>query len=311
MNELGKVTTPTTVSKLYEELATLYEHDQEPELRAIALEKAIEGRPNDTNLQFGAAYSYSMKKLEALALLYYKTLLHFQPDHATALNNIGVQYRNLEMPIRSVKHYKMSAQLNETLAMANLAYIFMGTGLGEEASDILRRAMQQEHMHQHIGSAVASLSEREEGESKTEERYLNSAREQQRFFLAFAEAYFIANPNGPNFNGSWQLPNGIEVMITQAEAQIEAHGARDGEEYKFTGRPSNRGARIKIERKTKRTSTLSSLFRPPTLLASFSPSDITFSSGAGYAYLSPDGQQLFIMSLESNVPSFETLTRIK
>jgi tetratricopeptide (TPR) repeat protein len=311
MNELKDMTDPSALAKLYEGLASLYGLNQEPEFRAIALEKALESKP-DVNLQFSAAYSYSRKdeNLAALALLHYKTLLRFQPDHAVALNNIGVQYRSLQMPIRSIKYYRMSAAHGETLAMANLANIFMNVGLAEEASEILHKAIQQENVHKNIGSALAALSENEDEESKIEERLLNSSREQQRFISLFAEAYFVSQPNCPPFEGEWQLQNSMEVTISRVGDYIEGNGVRDKEEYKSKCLFSNRGAKVSIDRKTKRA-TLGSLLSASPFSSPFSSSDISVNHASGYAYLSLDGQQLFIMSLESNLPSFETLTRLQ
>jgi hypothetical protein len=41
----------------------------------------------------------------------------------------------------------------------------------------------------------------------------------------------------------------------------------------------------------------------------FNP-EFNVSQELGYAYLSPDGQQIFVMSLKEDAPSFETLTRM-
>jgi hypothetical protein len=74
MDMLGKVISPAAMSRLYEGLAELYNEDQDLELRAFALEKALELKPNDTAAHFKTAYSYSFKNLERLALLHYKIL---------------------------------------------------------------------------------------------------------------------------------------------------------------------------------------------------------------------------------------------
>src|SRR2546421_13119309 len=76
MSQLGVITSLDAASKLYEGLAALYHLDDNAEFRAIALEKALERRPNDTSLHFDAAYSYSEGKLEKLALLHYKIAIN-------------------------------------------------------------------------------------------------------------------------------------------------------------------------------------------------------------------------------------------
>ena len=87
MHELASVSSPAAAAELYQGLASLYEEEGNHELRAIAVEKALEARPEDTSMRFNAAYSFSEKGFAALALLHYSTLRRFKPDHATALNN--------------------------------------------------------------------------------------------------------------------------------------------------------------------------------------------------------------------------------
>ena len=313
MNELGKLTSHNAVAKLYEGLASLYELKQDPELQAIALEKAIENRPNDTDLHFTAAYSYSEREFDALTLLHYKTLLRFTPDNDAALNNIAHAYALLEMPMRAVKFFKKSTEFDNTLAMSNLAERFTHAGFAEEALQILDKAKQQTDMHAKVGSAISEISEKEETESKTEELMLNSASEQQKFLLSFAEAYFPEKPDLPNFKGVWQSADGIEMTITQSEDQIEANCVSDNVKYKFEGSTSNRAARII-------TYKVSNLPLPPALSDMFvnqqqstvdnlSNSEPLFIEDLrGYAYLSLNGQQLFIMKLKEH-ENFMTLSR--
>jgi hypothetical protein len=200
------------------------------------------------------------------------------------------------MPISAVKFYKKSADLNNTLAMANLAYLYLDAGLTEEASKILDKAKEQPEFHPNVGRALSALIERGEAESKKEEEHLKSAREQQRFFLSFAEAYFIKMPDPPSFVGKWKFPDGIEVMITQNEKEIEAKWVRDNLNYKFTGHIKNRGSRITNYKEAPIRSLLSQIMSHDEY-------------GRGFAYLSQDGQQLFMMNLKGNEYSFETLKR--
>ena len=298
--ELGKVTAPDAVSALYEGLAQLYEMAEDPELRAFALEKALESRPNDTSLQFSAAHSYGQKDLDVLALLHYNTLLTFSPDNPGALNNISIQYENLQMPMRSVEFYKKAIELGETLAASNLAYRLMNAGFKGEAAEILDKAKEQKNLHANVGSAIAAISDKEQAETDSEESYLTAAREQQRFLLSFAEAYFRPKPDCPTFAGVWRFPDGTDLTMTQEPDQIEAKWVRDETEYKLTGHTSNRAARIKtrgVYKGMRRTSLLGSMIRSDEY-------------SRGYIYLTPDGQNLFLMNLKDQKHSLLTLDKI-
>lgn len=292
MHELGKVTNPDAVFNLYEGLASLYELAEEPELQALALEKALESRPNEPKLRFDVAYSYGAKNLDVLSLLHYKTLLNRNPDNATALNNIGVQYKRLQMQIGSVNCYKKAVELHETLAAANLASIYMDAGFIEEASLILDEAQQQKDVHPNVWMVRAKLSEIKKEEVEIEERYLKSAKEQQNFLRLFAEAYFTEKLNSLNsFSGLWRLPNGKEIIITETEDKIAAKYNPDNqnEQKYFTGSASNQAARLTF------------------------PSSSSYSSDSkpGYAYLSPDGQKIRIMILKKTKHDIFTLVREK
>jgi tetratricopeptide (TPR) repeat protein len=289
MQEIGEVTGPEAVYTLYKGLASLYRLAEEPELRALALEKALEIRPNDTSLLFDVAYAYGQEKLRPLEILHYNTLLQFEPDQTAALNNIGVCYERLQMPVHSVKFYRKAADLDHTLAVANLAYRFMNAGFTEEASQILDKAKQQPKLHPNVGRAIAAISEREEAESKIEEHLLNAAREQQRFLRSFAEAYFTERSNCRSFfGGAWRFPDGDEVTIIQTETDIKAEWDNDDGKYRLEGHVSNQAARITIYKKN-------------ILLPRYDE------DSRGYAYLSPDGEQLHIMTLKEQEYSLTTL----
>ena len=297
MHEMAGVTSPEALSQLYEGLASLYELSEDPDLRALALEKAIEIRPNDTSLHFQAAYSYSQRELDVLSLLHYKTLLRFDPIDKTALNNLGVQYDRLGMPIRSANMYKKSFEQEETLAAANLAFRLINAGFLQEARAVLDEAKKQEDIHPNVGNAIAALSDKDKEEKKTEDEALSLATEQQGFMRHFAEAYFIERPDPPRFSGMWRSGDGIEMTVTQSGNQVEAHWVRGDKQYKFTGQACNRAGKITTGRVVEGYSVLR------TILGSAEES-------RGYVYLSSDGERMFIMNMEGRKHSFLTLDRI-
>lgn len=172
MGLLGIETSPDAKTELYQGLAWIHEQLGDSLLRAFALEKALEFRPNDTSLRFSAAYSYSQTELKTLALLHYQILLSFTPDESMALNNIGVEYDRLQMPRRSVAKYKSAAESGNTLAMANLAFKYLPAGFAEEAAAILAKARELENPHPNVGRAMASLADGADGEQEKEQEVL-------------------------------------------------------------------------------------------------------------------------------------------
>jgi tetratricopeptide (TPR) repeat protein len=247
MRELGLTTDPQVASDLYVGLAERYEEAKEMELRSLALEKALESKLNDTSLLFNTAYSYShIDDASPLSFLHYKTLLKFDPNHQRGLDNLGVACDRLKMPVAAVSSYKKSAKLKNTLAAANLANLYLREGFAEEAQELLDEARLQTEVNPGVGKMMARLSEMRETEEKIEERQLKIAREQQVFFLSYAESRFTIRPEPPNFNSTWKLPDGIEVTSTQTESQLQLSWVRDENHYKFEGSLINRAAKGKI-----------------------------------------------------------------
>jgi Flp pilus assembly protein TadD len=313
MQEIGKETDFEAIAILYEGLAALYELSEDQELRALALEKALEIRLSDQNLRFRAAYAYSHKDFEALALLHYKTLLEFNPKEATSLNNIAILYDSLKMPISSVNYYKKSFDLNETLAAANLSYRLMDAGFIDEASRYLEQAKQQINPHPNVGRAIAAISDKIESENKTESNTLEVAREQQRYFLFFAEAYFSQKPDSPHFSGSWSFSNGVKVAITQNGSQINASWFTKTEEFKFEGIISNRAAKISTsKRKIEDPKTAEEKKKQNPWGATLWGFGNWFTEvSKGYIYISLDGKHLKMMNFEGSKHSFSPLVMVQ
>lgn len=286
MNSIVNTTEPAALSSLYAGLADLYHKAGIWDLRAIAFEKAIENKPNDYNLRFGAGYAYSQKEFESLAMLHYQALLRFKPDYSLALNNLGVQYKNLGMPIKAVHHYKSASKLGETLASANLANILISNGFLDEARTILNEAKQKDDAHRNVANAIASIAKEQQAEEDVEDRVLKAAREQQRFLSRFAEAYFAKSSVDLLLNGQWKFPNDTVVTIEQVGKKVQAQWTYQGTESKITGSVSNRGA-----------------------ILDFKEGVYSITTYQGYAYVSENGQQLFIMRIHENDQSFMTLTK--
>lgn len=294
MHEIGSLTHADALSILYNGLASFYEKAENREFRAIALEKALEIQPNNPDLHFGAAYSYAEKEFRSLSLFHYRTLLHFKPDYAAALNNIGVLYKSLEMPVKSVNTFKEAIKLDHTLAMANIAYGYLDAGFEEEALQILDRAKQQKEPHPNVGRAISAISDRKETELKKEETELNVAGEQQRYILDFADAYFSEKPDCPSFSGLWRTSDGIEIDIAHGITDIEGYWTVGKTKYKIIGTVINRGAIVSIYQEE----------------YVWSSSKLEFVlNRKGYAYLAADGQKLSIMTMKEGRHTFIELAK--
>lgn len=281
---------------LYEALASHYEETKEHESRAFALEKALENRPDDTDLRFEAALAYGEAGFPALSLSHYQILLQTSPNNEGALNNAGVSFASLNMPIKAVDSYQAAYALGNTLSAANLAHLYLRAGFVEDASELLDEAMQMENPHPNVAGAIARISTNKEADDLIEKDTLKSAREQRVFFLAFAEQRFASSGEDGEFVGEWQSDEGYRVSITREEGKTKAAWTAGKKNYSFTA--SVDGSTAKLSEIRARDAELK-IWTYGELVAD-----------SGYAYLSDDSRTLTIMRLKSGEPSFTRLNRI-
>jgi tetratricopeptide (TPR) repeat protein len=295
-DELKVVTDTRALFELYSAFASFYQKRDNREMQALALEKAVEYVPNDTATMFNAAYAYAEAGYERLSLFHYRNILQFNPKEASALNNLGVQYDRLSMPMFSVNAYKEAAAADSTLASANLAYKYMNAGFADDAETLLDKAKQVEEVHPNVLSALASLTERNERESKTREEIMTESAPQQEFLRAYAAAFFISD--GPDeFTGRWRYPSGAEINIDVSNGAIASDWDIGGKKYRFDGTVHHRAAKLTMHR-------MNYAWLSPDLEMGFEKESDAF------AYVI-DGERIEMMKLKDGKHEFETLVRSK
>lgn len=209
--------------RLYEGLADIYEKEKDYENRAFVLDKAVELKPNDTGLIFKVGYSYAESEYDELSLLHYKNAQDINPEDEAVQNNLGVQYDNLKMPIKSITSYRKAEKLGNTLASANLAYRLMNAGFTKEATSILNSAQEKEEVHPNVNSALSDLPKRVEKEDETEKQKIKFALNLRKFFLGFAEAKFVKGDKLKDVNGEWKSSTDTLFQFSISENNLTAN----------------------------------------------------------------------------------------
>jgi len=195
--------------RIYVELADMYEKEKDYESRAFVSDKALELKPNDSDLLFKAGYSYSQSKYDELSLFHYKNARQINPKNENVQNNLGVQYETLSMPVKSIASYKEAERLGETLASANLAYRLINAGFIDEATEKLNKAKNQNEPHPNVGAAISELSKKKEQEEETEKKHDKTALEMRKFILGFVEAKFNEKDDIKSISGNWKSERDI------------------------------------------------------------------------------------------------------
>ncbi|KKQ31917.1 MAG: hypothetical protein US45_C0037G0011 [Candidatus Nomurabacteria bacterium GW2011_GWA1_37_20] len=297
---LSATTEDSNKVRLYESLADIYEKEKDHENRAFVLDKAVELKPNDTGLIFKVGYSYAESEYDELSLLHYKNAQAINPNDESVQNNLGVQYDNLKMPIKSVSSYRKAEKLGETLASANLAYRLMNAGFTEEATTILNSAMEKESVHPNVNSALSDLPKRIEKEDETEKGKIKSALDLRKFFLGFTEAKFVKSDKLSGISGEWKSEIGTIFQLSVSSNNLTATWKEKLISYeydwKFEGEIFNNSSVLTIHEKE----------------YSFSKSEDEYrKKGRGFLFCTNDGNTIKFIKIDDSYKSKKiyTLTR--
>ena len=248
-SEIPRLTQDEARSKAYGALAQIYEWQKNHRLRSIALHKALEYAPNDTNILFQSAYSFAEANDDDIAIMHYRTLLSFDSKNSAALNNVALEYQDLGLPIRAVNHYEAAMEQGETLAMANLAAKYRIAGFAENARALLLKAQTYESPHSSVARGIVALENDQEAEDRKNEDMISQARPVQRFLLRFAEAYFTDSQKEAAFLGNWTTQFGIPITLSEFLSDPQSFAGKWlHSDSRIEGRSHNRGALITIGR---------------------------------------------------------------
>jgi len=250
VSTLFEVSSIASKVKIYESMADIYEKEKDYENRALIIDKAIELMPNDEALIFKAGYSYAESNYNELSLLHYKNAKLINPDNEAVQNNLGVQYDDLNMPIKSIESYRKADSLGNTLASANMAYRLMKAGFISEASKILNTAKDKEDVHPNVNSALAEISKKKENEDKIEVEKIKIATRLREFFSKYTDAKLFKSETLKNAGGIWQLADGTMYELKINDNILTAYwkNKRWGYEYnfKFEGAVINNSCTLEI-----------------------------------------------------------------
>lgn len=248
------------LAELWQGLADAYEQLQSPELRGIALQKVVELRGNDSKVRFRTAWAFSEadSALAPLVVHHYAAMLRVSED-SMAMNNYGVQMERLKMPIQAVSLYETAADHQNTLAMANLAYLLMGAGFSTEAQELLEKAADLPSPHENVGSATATLAERKEKEEKKKKEILATGQMLAEFTREYAVG-MIEETLTLDVGGEWVWSDGGSVAIDRSDQEaLELKWLTGSTEFELAAKMNGRCARGVLRKKAKADSWASSI----------------------------------------------------
>lgn len=176
-------------------------------------EQMLLQNPAAADFRFSLAYDYDTEKLHELSLFHYRILRANSPTEM-GLNNLGVAYSSLNLPILSVESQQAAYEKGNTLAAANLAQRYLDAGFASEAEKLARKAMAQDEPHENLPSVLAAIDDNEKRELESEKSFLNDADKQRTFLLAFGEGFLDTSVP---IKGKWGFPDAEITLFMQGD----------------------------------------------------------------------------------------------
>jgi tetratricopeptide (TPR) repeat protein len=255
---------------------------------------------------FKLAYDYDDSKLKELSIYHYRSLLQLKADHPNSLNNLGVTYRQLQLPITATRAQKQAVELGETLPSANLAYAYLNEGFVDEAQALLATAMSKPDHHENVTHALAEIESRKRAESDKLAGLMEDAKKQRGFLELMG--YAVLDTDAPcEIDGDWIFPVGEINLVQSFPGSVVGKGGRtikgggvgsilggsqvaDSEEkFTFNAQATGRVFKFRLDVETRVT-------------GSYFPSK---DSKSGYLVLDKDGNSGSGMTIEPNVEFFK------
>jgi tetratricopeptide (TPR) repeat protein len=147
----------------------------------------------DASIRFDLAYKHSQAENKDMALHHYDKIPSVQRN-PTTWNNIGVSYGEFQMPVRSVRAFRLAEAESETLAMSNLGFQFLGTGFFKEAKELCDRALAIEGHHKNAVALLDRLTAADEEETEKFKETLEAVKKKAEFYRALGQAIVMETP---------------------------------------------------------------------------------------------------------------------
>jgi hypothetical protein len=169
------------------------------------------------DLHFNIGFQCGEASLNELAVFHYKSVLSQNNQNSAALNNLGVAFAALDLPILSIENQALAAQLGNTLAAGNLAYRYLDAGMVAEAKKSLEGAKADEAHDVKVDEAATEIKKRVEAENEKQKTIEAIAKHQREFFRELGQA--IISPKMEGLAGIWKFPFG-EIPLEASDGSL-------------------------------------------------------------------------------------------
>ncbi len=299
---------------LYEGLA-----DEGSSYHAFAVaELALHENPGLSGLRFGLGLAYHRARMFDLFLHHYSVICEHEPNYAAALHNLGLAFGECGLPILCVSNYKQALEEGETLSASNLGYKYLDSGMADEATDLLERAMKIDGCVPEVKGCPAEVANRRAKEIELKDSKIQATSEHRDYLIALGEALLFVGTLA--LDGVWKFRFGDMTLRTSdgillGESQITSElpapslaallgGSREPtkivEKFRFSGELTGRTCKFEIQHERAGERLVSSLFSG------------TSTKTEGYIVFEVDGRSGRLVELkEGNPEKFYPISKLE
>jgi tetratricopeptide (TPR) repeat protein len=220
IKQLALVKDDLLKSSIFEALSIIEDSLGSKVISIYCKDKAVEYDPNNRDELFNSAYSASDEGIDEVSISNYLQLIRIDSDNATALNNLAVRAQEAGMKIEAIENYKKSSELNNTLAMANQGYLFLGAGFIEEAEKIAQKALELDGTHQNVYNLITEINKQKTEQKTKWEKLCKKSLKRQRMIRSYTESYYLADSK--KLHGNWYTNESIAVNVLAKDGELEA-----------------------------------------------------------------------------------------
>jgi hypothetical protein len=281
---LDEATDQAVELALWDGLAAVYKTTAKLEDRATALHHGAVIAGNDASRWFQAGYAYSNAdeiKFIVAVIHCYLTALALDPDHQWAKNNVGVALERIELSIPSRGFYREASQSGNTLAMANLALIYLNQGFDKEAEALLDEAAAKENPDDKVTSVAAELSKRRTEQNQELAELRENGPRVSEFLVAYGRSRMLPTRSLPSVGelvGVGQADLKVEGSSMTLNWKVGSHLAQ----RRFRGGIVGAAVSGKFEKERFSTSSESTNWEE---------------DGSGFGFITDDGKKLRLLKL--------------
>lgn len=170
--------------------------------------KALQEDPSDEDLRFDVAYQASQAGLRDLGILNYMILDRAGAATGVAYNNLGVDLKVRQVPMRSIDYIRRAANDGNALAVGNIANELVNAGFGDEASEWVERGNQLAEDSPRIGQAAQRIAQQRSDDEERLGELESIGWEIERFFIEWVGSGGQEVPTG-----TWSCSDGYEYQF--------------------------------------------------------------------------------------------------